>query len=163
MDDTQPKVKQQPEGEENSSRKQNIFIITIFIFFITIITFTLITVITIIVIFIVTVIGPEWHHSPNRKSLPHFLSSDRDPGFVPLPDFTTPPSVHGGPCRAVEVAAEFWRVGERADDSVAGRAVGVGHQALVCALWCPDGAPHLQNQRGVPAVWVTSLHMTLLC
>lgn len=50
------------------------------------------------------------------------------------------------------MATEFRRVGERADDSVAGRAVGVGHQALVCALWSPDGAPYLQNRRGVPAV-----------
>lgn len=151
MDDTQPKVKQQPEGEENSSGKHlhhqhqhhlhhhNLQHLR------------------------------HHHHlnfsnrlSPTSSLSPSLVLngttvltgspsltsfSDGDPVFVPLPDLTAPPSVHGRPCGAVEVAAEFGRVGQRANDSVTGRAVGVGHQALVCALWGPNGAPHLQYHR----------------
>jgi len=43
------------------------------------------------------------------------------------------------------VAAEVRRVGQRADDSVSGGAVWVGHQALMSALWCSNGAPHLED------------------
>ena len=65
-----------------------------------------------------------------------------------LPDLTAAPGVHGRSDRTSEVMSEVLRVGQRADDSVPGRTVGVRHQALVSTLWGPDRAPHLEKQLG---------------
>lgn len=43
------------------------------------------------------------------------------------------------------MVAELLKIGQRADDSVSRRAVGVGHQSLMGALWCTNRAPHLQQ------------------
>lgn len=61
-----------------------------------------------------------------------------------LPHLTQLPRVHGGTDRAAEVPQEVTGVGESAQHAEAGRAVGVGHQPLVRALWCADRAPHLR-------------------
>ena len=63
-----------------------------------------------------------------------------------LPDLAATPGVHGRPDRTLEVMSEVLRVGQRADDSVPGRTVGVRHQTLVSALWGPHRAPHLKEQ-----------------
>lgn len=61
-----------------------------------------------------------------------------------LPHLTQLPWVHGGADRAAEVPKEVTGVGESAQHSETGRAMGVGHQPLVRALWCADRAPHLR-------------------
>lgn len=61
-----------------------------------------------------------------------------------LPHLTELPWVHGGADRAAEVPEEVSGVGEGAQHSETGRAVGVGHQPLVRALWCAYRAPHLR-------------------
>lgn len=55
-----------------------------------------------------------------------------------LPHLTQLPWVHGGANRAAEVPQEVTGVGESAQHTEAGRAVGVGHQPLVRALGCAD-------------------------
>lgn len=44
------------------------------------------------------------------------------------------------------MVTEFRKIGKCADNSVARRAVGIGHQPLMSALWCTNGAPHLQRK-----------------
>lgn len=58
--------------------------------------------------------------------------------YPSLPHFTQLSWVHGGANRAAKVPQEVTGVGESAQNTEAGRAVGIGHQPLVRALGCAD-------------------------
>lgn len=71
--------------------------------------------------------------------LPQVLATASSFSLAPgLPHLTQLPWVHGGANRAAEVPQEVTGVGESAQHTEAGRAVGVGHQPLVRALGCAD-------------------------
>lgn len=58
--------------------------------------------------------------------------------YSSLPHFTQLSWVHGGADWAAEVPQKVTGVGESAQHTEAGRAVGIGHQPLVRALGCAD-------------------------
>lgn len=80
-----------------------------------------------------------WRVWPNKVLLLLLL------WIIWLPDLTAFPRVHGRPNRAAEMLTEFRKIGKCADNSVPRRAVGIGHQSLMSALRCTNGAPHLQK------------------
>lgn len=90
---------------------------------------------------------PSWHlPSPNSREqtallgkLPQALAAAGHFSPYPsLPHFTQLSWVHGGADWAAEVPQKVTGVGESAQHTEAGRAVGIGHQPLVRALGCAD-------------------------
>lgn len=61
--------------------------------------------------------------------------------------------VHGGVRFASKVLGEFAGVGDGADHSEPGRAVGICDDAFVGALWRPHRAPDLRMERNWSIKW----------
>lgn len=68
-------------------------------------------------------------------------------GLSRSPQLALVSGVHGSARFASKVLGEFGRVGDAADDSEPGRAVGVRDDALVGAFRRPHRAPHLRGPR----------------